>query len=224
VVERYLYTPYGKVTVLDSGFFGDADGESDSSNTTLYTGRTFDRAIGPHYYRHRICHAQLGRFVSRDPIAYKAGWHLYAYVANLPTAKSDPMGLVPPDWINPFMSDPSKFPDISIPGEPPGLQLAAETFHVCSRPVRGEGLERNTARQCNCEHVGISGNKSGMIHDGWNGPVPITNRGLPAGPDVKCTELKRVYDKNGFHAVPWSHGFNRSHRSHSRGSHAKLGA
>ena len=70
--------------------------------------------------------------------------------------------------------------------------MAAETFYVCSRPVRGEGLERNTARQCNCEHVGIYGNKSGMIHDGWNGPVPITNRGLPAGPDVKCTELRRV--------------------------------
>ena len=59
VVERYLYTPYGEVTVLDSDFSSDADGQSDYSNTTLYTGRTFDPAIGLYYYRHRVYHPRL---------------------------------------------------------------------------------------------------------------------------------------------------------------------
>ncbi|MFW6169696.1 MAG: hypothetical protein ACODAD_04335, partial [Planctomycetota bacterium] len=49
VVERYLYTPYGEVTVLDGDFSSDADGKSDYNNTTLYTGRTFDPAIGLYY-------------------------------------------------------------------------------------------------------------------------------------------------------------------------------
>ena len=59
VLERYLYSPYGKVTVLDSDFSSDADGESDYSNTTLYTGRTFDPAICLYDYRHRVYHRQL---------------------------------------------------------------------------------------------------------------------------------------------------------------------
>jgi len=59
VVERYLYTPYGEVTALDSDFSSDADGQSDYTNTTLYTGRTFDPAIGLYYYRHRVYHPQL---------------------------------------------------------------------------------------------------------------------------------------------------------------------
>lgn len=82
-----------------------------------------------------------------------------------------------------------KWPQIPII---PPAQVAGESFYVCSRPVRGEGFERNTARQCNCEHVGIYGDNSGMIYDGWNGPGPITNRGLPTGPDVKCTKLRKV--------------------------------
>ena len=64
VVERYLYTPYGEVTVLDSDFSSDADGDSDYHNTTLYTRRTFDPAIGLYCYRHRIYHPQLGRLAS----------------------------------------------------------------------------------------------------------------------------------------------------------------
>jgi len=66
VLERYLYTPYGEVTVLDSDFSSDADGDSDYGNTTLYTGRTFDPAIGLYYYRHRAYHPRLGRFNNRE--------------------------------------------------------------------------------------------------------------------------------------------------------------
>jgi len=51
---------------LESDFSSDADGESDYSNTMLYTGRTFDPAIGLYYYRHRVFHPQLGRFNNRE--------------------------------------------------------------------------------------------------------------------------------------------------------------
>ena len=73
VVERYLYTPYGTVTVLDPDFSVDADGKSDYDNTTLYTGREFDAETELMYYRARYYHSELGRFVSRDPIGYGGG-------------------------------------------------------------------------------------------------------------------------------------------------------
>jgi len=100
VVERYLYSPYGEVTVLDPDFTADADGQSDYANTTLYTGRTLDTPTGLMYYRARYYHAQLGRFVARDPIGYEEGPHLYAYALLAPLSLVDAFGLSaasPPD-------------------------------------------------------------------------------------------------------------------------------
>jgi uncharacterized protein RhaS with RHS repeats len=46
-------------------------------------------------YRHRYFHAQLGRFVSRDPIGYDGSrWNLYEYVGSHPSTGLDPSGLV----------------------------------------------------------------------------------------------------------------------------------
>ena len=71
-----------------------ADGDSDYNNTTLYTGQTFDPAIGLYYYRHRVYHAQLGLFVSRDPVGYVDGASLYCYAASGPVDLRDPLGTV----------------------------------------------------------------------------------------------------------------------------------
>ena len=91
VIERYEYTPYGEVTVLDADFSDDADGASDVENPYTYTGRRFDEETGLYYYRSRDYHAKLGRFVSRDPIGYLDGPSLYCayFVPN----KTDPSGL-----------------------------------------------------------------------------------------------------------------------------------
>jgi hypothetical protein len=44
-------------------------------------------------YRHRIYHAPLGRFASRDPIGVKAGINLVEYVSASPMNRTDPQGL-----------------------------------------------------------------------------------------------------------------------------------
>jgi hypothetical protein len=44
-------------------------------------------------YRNRYQSPTLGRFISRDPIGYKAGMNLYAYVNAHPVDGTDPMGL-----------------------------------------------------------------------------------------------------------------------------------
>ncbi len=68
---------------------------SDSSYAAEYTdtGRRWDRESGLYYYRHRMLHSQLGRFVSRDPIGYRGGdVNLQRYVHGVPSRSTDPFG------------------------------------------------------------------------------------------------------------------------------------
>jgi RHS repeat-associated protein len=59
-----------------------------------YTGREFDSLTGLHYYRNRWYDANLGRFISEDPIGFRGGdVNLYGYVRNSPTNSFDPFGL-----------------------------------------------------------------------------------------------------------------------------------
>ena len=68
VVERYAYTPYGEVTILESNFTADPDNKSDIANEYLYTGRRLDPETGLQINRYRYYHSGLGRWVNRDPI------------------------------------------------------------------------------------------------------------------------------------------------------------
>jgi len=116
VRERYVYTPYGAVTILDADFAPVTGNTSVYTTTTLYTGRRLDAETGLYYYRARYYHAQLGRFISRDPIGYDGGdANLYRYVGNAPTNARDPIGLavdVGESWS----------PPVSAPGwQPPRL-------------------------------------------------------------------------------------------------------
>ncbi|MDZ7616772.1 MAG: RHS repeat-associated core domain-containing protein, partial [Patescibacteria group bacterium] len=93
VVERYVYSPYGAVTIYTPDW-STVLAESAHDNTTLYTGREFDSETGLYYYRARYYHAELGQFVSRDPIGYDAGdVNLYRYVGTSPIGRTDPTGL-----------------------------------------------------------------------------------------------------------------------------------
>lgn len=97
VVERYAYSPYGEVTVLNADFGRDidetgGDGKSDIGNEFLYTGRRLDPETGLQYSRYRYYGAELGRFLTRDPIGYLGGKDLYAYVGGMPTGYVDPLG------------------------------------------------------------------------------------------------------------------------------------
>ena len=93
-VERYLYDPYGKVTIYTADW-SSTRSSSLYANPYLYTGREHDPETGLYYYRNRYYHAQLGRFVSRDPIGYRGGINLYGYAGDSPTRKADPFGLWP---------------------------------------------------------------------------------------------------------------------------------
>jgi len=59
---------------------------------TLETKQYFDQETGLHYNRFRYYDADIGRFISQDPIGLYGGDNLYQYAPN-PTEWIDPLGL-----------------------------------------------------------------------------------------------------------------------------------
>jgi RHS repeat-associated protein len=104
-VERYMYDPYGRMTVLNGAKNVDKDGAvtewtadtvqtaSDVSNSVLYCGYYHDWETGLYCVRHRYYDPPLGRWVQRDPLGYTRGMALCEYGASHPTCAVDPLGL-----------------------------------------------------------------------------------------------------------------------------------
>ncbi|MCK9609515.1 MAG: hypothetical protein M0R33_24060, partial [Methylomonas sp.] len=73
--------------------FGNLLSGTGTSNTLQkYTGRELDGESGCYYYRARIYCPELGRFISADPLGFKAGVNFYVYVNNNPVNANDPSG------------------------------------------------------------------------------------------------------------------------------------
>lgn len=74
-----------------------------SRTSMTYAGTQRNAATGLQYAWHRWYDAGQGRFLSRDPIGFRGGLNLYAYVENNPIGFTDPLGLlkftnVPAGW------------------------------------------------------------------------------------------------------------------------------
>jgi RHS repeat-associated protein len=80
-LAQYTYEPFGNTTITGT-----------SANPYQYTGRENDGA-GVYFYRARYYSSALQRFVSEDPLGFKAGINRYSYVLNAPVTYIDPSGL-----------------------------------------------------------------------------------------------------------------------------------
>jgi RHS repeat-associated protein len=87
--------PDGSVLQTASyGAFGNLlDETNPNPNATYvrYTGRELDNT-GFYYYRARYYDPAVGRFISEDPLGFRAGVNFYAYVGNNPINANDPTG------------------------------------------------------------------------------------------------------------------------------------
>ncbi len=83
LVARYDYDPYGRRTLVSGTDLADFG----------FTGFYHDQATGLDFSRTRPYIADLGRWLSRDPIGERGGINLYRYCLNDPLNYIDPSGL-----------------------------------------------------------------------------------------------------------------------------------
>jgi len=82
VVARYDYDPYGRRTLVSGSDIADFG----------FTGHFVHKPSGLHLAMYRAYDANLGRWLSRDPIEERGGLNLYGYVSNSPINFIDPDG------------------------------------------------------------------------------------------------------------------------------------
>ena len=83
ISDTYTYDSFGGLSAS----------AGDTMNPLHYAGRDFDSESGLYYYRARYFDPRTGRFLSEDPIRFKAGVDFYPYVLNDPVRFIDPLGL-----------------------------------------------------------------------------------------------------------------------------------
>jgi RHS repeat-associated protein len=144
VQERYSYTPYGEVTLLNSDFSIKAPQVSQIGNNVLFTGRERDSDTGLQLNRFRFYAPHLGRWLTRDPALYWGGMNLYGYVAGKPSSFVDPFGLgtiheVPPQQPpQPCPLDPYGTP-LGDPSDPFTKDPFGDLYPVNSGDSGGDG-------------------------------------------------------------------------------------
>ncbi len=92
VIERYVYDPYGNVTIYDATW-SNTRSASSYANCVLFGGMSLDPLTGLYGDRARWYHPGLGTFTSRDPLGLSAGPNMYSYTGDNPISCTDPGGL-----------------------------------------------------------------------------------------------------------------------------------
>jgi RHS repeat-associated protein len=105
VVERYVYDPYGSVTILAPNW--SVRGTSGYDWVYLHQGGRLDGVSGLYHFRMREYSPALGRWLQIDPLGFGAGDNnLYRYTGNTPSNATDPRGLDSKDqWLKKAMQE-----------------------------------------------------------------------------------------------------------------------
>ena len=85
LAAAYEYDAYGNVIATT--------GDSADNNPFRFSTKYWDDETGLGYWGQRYYEPDWGRWTNRDPIGEVSGDNLYAFVSNVPSAKSDPLGL-----------------------------------------------------------------------------------------------------------------------------------
>jgi RHS repeat-associated protein len=142
IVARYLYNPFGKLT----GQWGSL------ANANVMQFSSKPKYRGLYDFGLRWYALDSDRFLNQDPIGEHGGLNLYAYVANDPVGKIDPLGLepgygnpvsgpngpvgpstptgpsLPPPNVNPLLPGPGQVPPGYNPSWPSGIDSYGRPF------------------------------------------------------------------------------------------------
>ena len=91
VVQRYVYSPYGNLIVLNPDFTVAASGTAPMVNS-LYQGMSQDPVTRLYYERARWYSPSLGTWISQDPAGYINGADTYQFVGSGPVGNTDGSG------------------------------------------------------------------------------------------------------------------------------------
>ncbi|NNM86768.1 MAG: RHS repeat-associated core domain-containing protein [Phycisphaerales bacterium] len=91
VAQRYVYSPYGSILILNSDFSTPPSGTQPISDY-LYQGMTLDSITGLYYARNRNYGPSLGIWISQDPLGYLNGANTYQMEMSSPVGAVDPWG------------------------------------------------------------------------------------------------------------------------------------
>ena len=83
VAQSYAYDSFGNIT----------NSTGSLTNFFRYTAREFDTETNLYYYRARYYDPNTGRFLSEDPLRFRASADFYSYLDNGPISWVDPSGL-----------------------------------------------------------------------------------------------------------------------------------
>jgi RHS repeat-associated protein len=98
VQERYLYDPYGSVTITDASYNPRSGNTSNYGWIYLHQGGRLDGVTGWYIFRFRDYIPSEGRWAERDPIGYEsADLNLYCLEASSPIDRIDAYGTKPDD-------------------------------------------------------------------------------------------------------------------------------
>ncbi len=92
VAQRYVYSPYGTITVLNADWSTPPAGTQPMVQN-LYQGMQLDAVTGLYCARNRNYDSSLGRWINQDPAGYINGANTYQFVMSNPAGNVDPSGL-----------------------------------------------------------------------------------------------------------------------------------
>jgi RHS repeat-associated protein len=86
-----IYDPFGQPTILASDW--STRGTSSYSWLVLFQSGRYDTAVSLYYFRNRILSPALGRWMTNDPLQFRAGDdNFYRYIGDRPINRLDPSG------------------------------------------------------------------------------------------------------------------------------------
>jgi len=89
LAQTYTFDSFGKQTASSGSL----------TNPFQYTAREIDSETGLQFSRARYYDSNAGRFISEDPMRFKAGTNSYQYANNSPVLFNDPLGLKACIWV-----------------------------------------------------------------------------------------------------------------------------
>jgi len=129
-IERYLYDPYGAVTITNASYTPLAGNVSAYGWHYLHQGGRLDGVSGWYDFRNRDEIASQGTWAERDPLGLNGqSDNLYVFCSTDPIVTNDAYGLAPSRWPNdPIHWDPAASPTPRLHGNEPPNPLIKDNF------------------------------------------------------------------------------------------------